>query len=221
MKFMVISIILFILIYSSDAFDFSFELPASIKLNEEFSVSINLETSEVFDVKIIVHNSSDDKITSNEVISRIYKDGKWNSAWKYLSSAFPKEKSFRIIIFTNPGVRKICVRLRKVGQSQFFEKCQEIRITSVEIETGLKEKSQNLHEVSYFINQKNNSFLENNEENTKKEINFESFDDKITLSNKPQTEAFLSKQKLINDWIIRVFILFTLILILLVILKYI
>ena len=80
----------------SSALEISIDSPNSVEVGERFYVSIDADTTETNDVKIFVHDSSDDKITQNEYISEIYGD-EWQSSWNYIKEVFPKD---------NPAARR-------------------------------------------------------------------------------------------------------------------
>lgn len=109
----------------SSAANLSLDSPAEVDLEEEFSVSISADSSDVQDVKVFVHDSDDAKIDKSEYISEIYNDG-WKDSYYYVKQAYPDTKDYKIRVLNSPGERQICVRLRKTGSSSFSTKCNPI-----------------------------------------------------------------------------------------------
>jgi hypothetical protein len=103
--------------------------PEEVTMDEEFSVTISADTTEIHDVKVFVHNSEDDKIDRNEYISEIH-DGEWKDSYLYIKGSFPEDNEYKIKILESPGEREICARLRKTGTSSFSTQCNKIKILS-------------------------------------------------------------------------------------------
>jgi len=79
----------------SQALEISIDYPQEVKINEVFSVSIDADTSEIYDIKIFVHSSEDEEIKSEEYISEIFNDD-WANPWYYLQDSFPSQKEYEV-----------------------------------------------------------------------------------------------------------------------------
>ncbi len=86
---MVISIFL---ILSAKALDFNFDYPNSVIQDEEFSLNLDANEDNEYDVKIFIHKDSKE-------YSEILSGEEWKSPKYYLISAYPENKEF------NPSVR--------------------------------------------------------------------------------------------------------------------
>ena len=104
------------------ALDFKINSPERVNVNESFSVIIEAQTSEIYDVKIFVENPD------KKLISEIYNDG-WKNPRYYLLSAFPQQSKFEIKILS-AGDYPICARLRKPEKTNFDEQCNNITVTN-------------------------------------------------------------------------------------------
>ena len=129
MKFMVISLLI-ILIPLSSALNFDFSYPKEVSVNETFSVSIDLESTKTFDVKIFVHQVNNKTIARSDILSNTLNKGKWQSSWFYISSAFPETKDYQINVNSQADNSEICVQLRESNKSSFTKICKQIIITS-------------------------------------------------------------------------------------------
>src|SRR3989344_326154 len=108
----------------------SADFPSQVYINSEFNVSINYLSEEKLDVKIFVHNSSDEKVSRNEIISEIF-DSDWKDSWLYILGAFPSKTSFTLRINSFSEKVQLCVQLRKVGKSAVLDKfCSNIELIS-------------------------------------------------------------------------------------------
>jgi hypothetical protein len=125
MKVMVISLIL-LLLPSVNALDFDFSFKDNININESFSVSISLKSTEMYDVKIFTHNSSDNKILRSEVTSEVLGD-KWQDSWLYLISSFPERKDYEMRVIGDKSSRELCVQLRKNGKTTYTRECKPLQ----------------------------------------------------------------------------------------------
>ena len=113
------------------ALEISLEYPSEIELDDEFTVHISADSTEIYDVKVFVHKSEDEQIDRNEYISEIY-DGDWKDSYLYIKKSFPEDLAYKIRVITSPGEREICARLRKSETSTFFTQCNEIKVTGSE-----------------------------------------------------------------------------------------
>lgn len=125
MKIMAISFILIIFIHSGSAFEFT--SPESISVEERFEIEIFPESEEHYDVKIYIHNSSDDKITRGEIISEIFEEV-WRDPWTYIKDSLPSQKIYEVRLIEGSGKMQICVNLRKTGKTNYEKSCKEITI---------------------------------------------------------------------------------------------
>lgn len=113
------------------ALEISLDSPEEAELNSAFTVSISADSAEVYDVKVFVHNSEDDKIDRNEYISEIYYGG-WQDSYLYIKGSFPEKTDYKIRVLESPGEREICARLRKTGTTAFSTQCNIINIIGSE-----------------------------------------------------------------------------------------
>ena len=124
MKVMVISwLFLFFAMSLVSAVNIDFSISDEVYQNAEFNVEINnIDVPGVLDVKIYVMNESE------KIVSEVYSD-KWQSSNYYVKSAYPADKSFKLIVKSYSGPGKICVRIRQSGKSAVLgEVCKEIEI---------------------------------------------------------------------------------------------
>jgi hypothetical protein len=133
LKVMAISIIAFLLLpLTTAAFGLTLDSPEEGLINEKFEVKIDADSSELFDVKIFVHDSEGGVVTRDEYTSEIYNDG-WKDPWYYLLEAFPAKKQYTIIVPDKIGRQDICVKLRKTdAPATIFKTCNEILVVSLE-----------------------------------------------------------------------------------------
>ena len=117
---MVINIFLIFFSQISTALEFNFNSPESVVDSEEFLVSIDADTSDIYDVKIFVHEPIKE-------FSEIYDGSSWKSSHFYLKSIFPEKSDFKIRGYFQ-GKTLICARLRETETSSFEEFCNEITI---------------------------------------------------------------------------------------------
>jgi len=163
----------------------------------------------------LVHNSSDDKITSPEVISVIEKGGKWQSPWNYLISSFPSKTSFRAKVIEQPGNRKICVRLRKNNASSFNEVCKSILVNdkiSEKEDIDLQDQS-GQDNLSYSPAYNNIAASENIGESEIIILN------KLSLNNPEKDKVFRTKEGKFRLWLIAGLSLFCLMILILLALR--
>lgn len=155
------------LISSANALDFNFTSPESVDLNEEFKVKIELETDEIYDVKIFVHEN-------DKTISQILA-AEWRNPARYLISAFPSESEFSVRLIQYSDNAEICVRLRKTNKTNFEESCKPIKVLETEDDESEEEDSDT-------DNEELEEEDENNDDEDEKEIAKES----TNISLKPQ-----------------------------------
>ena len=126
----------FTLLSNVSALEFKLNSPENIDVNESFSVTIEAQTSDIYDVKIFAADSDE------KIISEIYNDG-WKNPRYYLKSAFPGQSEFKIHILRE-GDYLICARLRKTEKTNFDEQCNNITVNfadSANVEIKNNEKN--------------------------------------------------------------------------------
>lgn len=97
------------LISNVSASSLSLESPPEVFLNDNFSVGVSYETSDILDIKIFIQDSS------SKILSEIYNSG-WKSSFYYLQSVFPQKSNFTLRAVKSAGSLQICVKLRKGKQ---------------------------------------------------------------------------------------------------------
>ncbi len=186
MKSTVISLFFFIMaIQVASAIDFSLNSPTSTDLNEEFSVSLSAETTDIYDVKIFAIDKD------SEITSLIYNDG-WKNAYYYIKETFPDEKDYKIKIIHSNGNQQICARLRQTGKTSYSELCNDIEVNG--------DISSNDESTSDLTNKKTstNKTSKKSSDNSKKIIVQQESPQVInnSITNNPETQS----QKIsIND----------------------
>ena len=103
------------------AIEVVFNAPQEVSVGEEFDVTIESDTLDVYDVKIYVGEISN-------YLSKIYRDNLWKSPHFYIQSVFPAQKTFSVKVENFTGNSDVCVQLRKNGQSNKDIKCQPIKV---------------------------------------------------------------------------------------------
>jgi hypothetical protein len=128
---------------SVSALEFSFDYPENVNVNEDFTVSLELDSVDKFDVKIFIHNSEDEKTTRGDYISDIYNPIKeeWQDSWYYIKEAFPENRDFKVKALSNPG-KEICLRIRKAETQSTYLKCQEILVSKQDEKETLSENTE-------------------------------------------------------------------------------
>ena len=63
------------------------DYPESVRINQSFKVSISNTEDHTYDIKIFIHNSSDDKVSRNEIISSILENEEWKDSYLYILEA--------------------------------------------------------------------------------------------------------------------------------------
>ena len=121
-KFVAFFIILLIPI--SSAVEFSLISPKEINLDEEFSVTIDFQSEEAYDLKIYVHDDV-------QAYSEIYNGNEWKSTHYYLLRVLPAQKEFKLISHY-AGETKICAKIRKPNSTPSPEKCNNIKVIQSE-----------------------------------------------------------------------------------------
>ncbi len=135
MKLMAISLFVLFFIPLSSALEIQLNSPEEVSSGEEFTVSIDANSSENYDVKIFVHEPKKE-------FSEIYDGSAWRSPQRYLPSVFPAQKIFQIKAHFE-GETRICLRLRKTGQSSFQEKCNNITMNPISQQAEASEETAN------------------------------------------------------------------------------
>lgn len=211
MKLIISLILLLLVLPNISALDFGLDSPDEVKLNEEFTATINADTSDIYDVKIFVHTSEDQKITSDECISEIYNND-WENPWYYLKESFPDKKQYKIRVISNSGNQEICARLRKTGASAFDTKCNPIAIKDSEIkepeQTPEEPEKQSREKISFPSPEKTISPAATN-------------DTKLTLNSPAQQtlKPLTTKQGKTRAYLAYSFTIFTIIIIILLALR--
>lgn len=204
--------------------------PSEIKLNEEFSVSIDADLSEQFDVKIFIHSSSDEQVSRSEYISEIFnpETQEWQDSWFYIDGRFPEIKSYTLRVIESAGERNICLRLRKTGGQTSYIECVQITVAgeennNLEGEEEQEEKSETDDEEK----QENNSEQESidTENTTSQYLSYvpektEQKQEKIILNSPPIEEEtvniLITKDEKIRRWIVYSFLFFAVFLLILI-----
>ncbi len=129
---MAISFLLTILIlFSVNALEASISAPSSVRQYDSFPVSISINSSSAYDIKLFVHNSSDSKITRGEIISLVF-SGNWKDSWNYLLAAYPSQTSFLLNVTESSGQRELCLQVRHPNASSYLSKsCQPLFVEAV------------------------------------------------------------------------------------------
>lgn len=139
---------------NSSALDFKLNSPENVNINESFSITIEAQTSDIYDVKIFVENSDE------KIISEIYNDG-WKNPRYYLKSAFPQQSKFEIRILSAENY-PICARLRKPEKTNFVEQCNNITVIST-TKNEFKNKNSEIEERGDDSDDKNDIETDDNE----------------------------------------------------------
>lgn len=204
--------------------------PSEIKLNEEFSVSIDADLSEQFDVKIFIHSSSDEQVSRSEYISEIFSPAaqEWKDSWFYIEGSFPEVKTYTLRTVESPGERNICLRLRKTGGQTSYIKCAQITVAGEENNSSESEEEQEeKSETNDEENQENNSEQESASKGnqTQQYLAYvpektEQKQEKIILNSPPveieTADVLITKDEKIRRWIVYGFLAFTIFLLILI-----
>ena len=126
--FIALMAISFLLFIPSSSAELSFTSPEQAEINEEFTISISADYSDISDVKAFIHTSEDAKINSNEIISLIYYENQWRNPLYYLNSTFPEIKDYKIKATKSQGNWQICIRLRKITSTSYKQECKPIKV---------------------------------------------------------------------------------------------
>ena len=158
------------------ALELSLISPNNIEINNEFQTEINLDSEEIYDVKIFVHDSQDSGVTRDEYISQIFNTQKdiWQSSWNYLSGSYPNERKYRLKVLESPGNRQICARVRKTGADSITSKCNSISISASNIEDPIDDNNINSNDNEEKEDNENNELDDNSVNNANKINNKES-----------------------------------------------
>jgi hypothetical protein len=112
-----------LLLPSTSALDFTIDVPERVEEGASFEVTINLDASDNYDVKIFAHQGD-----KNSYISQMNEGGMWRSPRTYMKESFPAQQTYEIKIIDFVGEAEICARLRKTGASSFSEVCEPIYV---------------------------------------------------------------------------------------------
>ncbi|MEK6850434.1 MAG: hypothetical protein AABX85_02585 [Nanoarchaeota archaeon] len=135
-----ISVFVIFFISPCIAIEIDFDYPNEVEVNKEFEINVLFESSTNYDIKIFVHNSSDEKITREEIISLVENNGKWQDSWNYLPLSVIDNNLYHLKITENSEKAGICIRLRKTGASKFEEICKKIKIVPISTARGNQEE---------------------------------------------------------------------------------
>jgi hypothetical protein len=219
---MAISLFFLLFLHYATALELDFTAPGSVKQNEEFTVSINLETQEKYDVKIFVHNSEDEKIERDEYLSEIEDDG-WKDSWFYLKETFPDKKEYSLRVLRETGDKTLCVRLRKSGADSFDTLCKNISVSYSEEDEEVQD-SNNDEENEQEISEGQIETKSNIEENISVKTVSQPVakEEKLFLNTKKTIEEpkiLVTKQQSIRNGIVYSFLLICIVIIVLMALK--
>jgi hypothetical protein len=174
----------------SAGFGLTLDSPEEVKINEEFEVRIDADSSEVFDVKIFVHNSEGGIVTRDEYTSEIYNDG-WKDPWYYLLEAFPSKKQYTIIVPNKIAYQDICVKLRKTEEPDtIFKTCNEIRVVGLGGNVEKKTSEKVIEPDSEVLQQETQEMIDKKDEPSQENVILE----KIVL-NPPQPDSPVDPNK--------------------------
>jgi len=203
------------------ALDFSFDSPSEAEVNEEFEVTINAQTGDIYDVKIFVYHETKKR---EGLISEIYFDGAWKSSYYYLQDVFPAESKFKNKVLSFAEGAEICVRMRLAEQTDFDEICKEIDIkessspnTNSQNNNELdEEKETNLEtkKIEVLVDENKNNKNEQTEVTNKKIVL-----NKAEEKKDAEESYFISKEEKVRKWVLYSFLGFCVVLIILLALK--
>ena len=177
---------------SAATMQFSLDSPNEVYLEKEFPVSVESDSSDVFDIKIYIYQASKE-------YSEIYNDG-WKSPNYYINEAFPEQKEFRIIAHKELE-GQICLKARNSDSKKIQEVCNPINVIKSNIGTE-DTKTESPSKVDEKTKAANQSIKNNN-------------DNKVILNPK-KTEVFITKNEKINIFICVAFSVISLVLIILI-----
>jgi len=122
----------------------SLSSPSEVEFNNPFSVEVSADTSDIYDVKIYVKNSSDSILSDTEGES-------WKSSIYYVNDAFPSKTEFNIRVEKFSEDAQICVKLRlsskRSSSSPTPERCNPLAIIEAQ-DSEPEEQEQQEEEVS-------------------------------------------------------------------------
>lgn len=114
------------------ALDIALKTPSHVNLNESFIVTIEVESSDTYDVKLYVEDQQ-------KIVSQIFANT-WKSSFYYLPAVFPSQKSYQVRVTVPTTDPQLCIRLRKTGsKTALTPYCQPIMIDSEKIESSPQE----------------------------------------------------------------------------------
>lgn len=170
--------------------------PGSINVNESFNVEINQDSNNNYDIKIFIHNSTDEKISRNEIISHILDEGKWKDSYLYINNAYPKKNVYSIKADSYSSNANICVQLRISGKTTISEKeCQPIQIEQI-----IQKEAISAYPENFTVSLVNNSIISLKNESSK-----------IYLSSPKEEKYIYYSQEIIKERIILYSFIFLLI----------
>jgi len=227
MKVMAISFALLFSLPLISALDFQITSPDYFEIDENLSVSISAETSEIYDVKIFVQNQE------SKTISEIYNDG-WKTPYYYIKESFPNRKEYSIRIIKEADNYELCTRLRKTGKATYTQECKFLSSSEQEVQDSQPQESNDseqnntskiesttIEPIEPTKLEKNDSETTENNISSDPPINQEIENKKITL-NSPQNneqEVLVTKQEKTRLWAIYAFTIFCIIIIILLALR--
>jgi len=129
----------------ASALQITLNSPESVELNGEFEVSIEVDSSDIFDIKIFVHKSDDQSIARSEYISEIYND-QWSDPWYYIKASFPEQKGYQVKVIESQGEREICARFRKTDTQSTYTECNSITILETNLDNEEAESDEETEE---------------------------------------------------------------------------
>lgn len=106
---------------------FNIESPEEVRINEPFDVSILSETTDQYDVKIMVYD-----VSPRNIVSQLFYNDVWKSSFYYAKGAFPEQKKFSVRVKDFSGAATICGRMHKFNStsSTFDESCEPIIVNA-------------------------------------------------------------------------------------------
>jgi len=222
MTVMVISFIFGFSIVS--ALEFSFSSPGSVEVEEEFEVTIDYETEDLYDVKIFVY---EDEISN--IVSKVYHDEEWKNPFYYLQDVFPAEKTFKIKVIDFIGDTEICVRLREANETSGYDQsCTAIEIGEAEESENADEENNGDGESDNDESNGDDNLIQDNGQefdqlsdtlNEKGKIILNSPIENIEKGEETGDKVFISKQERLRFFIVISFLVLAVVLIILLALR--
>ena len=167
----------------------SLSSPSEVVTNEQFDVSLNINTQENYDVKIYVEDKN-----SGKTISQILNVDKWQSSYYYLKDAYPQNSVFSVKII-EAGKWEICLRLRNKTISSPL--CNQIEVLSSSEQTESDEEEINNGLEGKQINEENKEDEHINEEQEDNSEIVKEAEEIQEFKQLSYTETNLTKNKII------------------------